>query len=61
MILRLLLILLILGAVYYLLKTFISTSDYKKCGKYDGMGYWIAMRGERDKCDICNGSGKALK
>lgn len=61
MIFRLILILIILGVLYYLLKTFITPSDYKKCGKCDGMGYWIAARGGRDKCDICRGSGKVLR
>ncbi|WP_344925731.1 hypothetical protein [Aquimarina addita] len=39
----------------------LGTTDFKKCGKCDGRGYWIAMRGERDKCDVCKGAGKVSR
>lgn len=58
---RLVFIVLIIGVLLYLVKVFMGNSNYKKCGKCEGKGYWIALRGEKNKCDACQGSGKILK
>ncbi|GAA4113675.1 hypothetical protein GCM10022393_12820 [Aquimarina addita] len=61
MIFRILLIVLVIGGIYLFVKNMLGTTDFKKCGKCDGRGYWIAMRGERDKCDVCKGAGKVSR
>jgi len=43
--------------VYFLLKKVLVPSDFKKCGKCEGKGYWIALRG-KESCDVCKGAGK---
>jgi DnaJ-class molecular chaperone len=58
---RFLLIAVVIGALLYLFKGFFFNSDYKKCGKCEGKGYWIALRGEKNKCDACQGSGKIIR
>lgn len=58
MIPRLLLLLLFIGGLYFIIKKSKGDPYFIKCGKCDGKGYWIAMRGEKDTCDNCNGSGK---
>ena len=47
----------LLVGLYYLLKKAFPPSDFKKCGKCEGKGYWLALRG-RESCDVCKGSGK---
>jgi len=32
--------------------------DPLTCRKCNGQGYWIATRGEKEKCNLCWGSGK---
>jgi hypothetical protein len=54
---RIALIFAVLAILYFLIKRVIPPSDYKKCGKCEGKGYWIALRG-RESCDACAGSGK---
>jgi DnaJ-class molecular chaperone len=61
MIFRLLIILLIVGLLVYLVKSMTGSSEYKRCQKCDGKGFWRGMRGEKDKCDVCKGSGKVLR
>lgn len=61
MIFRVLVILLIVGLAYYLIRTVTGNSEYKSYQKCNGQGYWKATRGEKDKCDVCEGSGKVLK
>ncbi|TSE06350.1 MULTISPECIES: hypothetical protein [Aquimarina] len=58
MIFRLLVIFLAIAGAYYIIRNVFGNSEYKSCKKCDGKGYWIAMRGEKDKCDICKGSGR---
>ncbi|MDB4292037.1 hypothetical protein N9954_01415 [Maribacter sp.] len=60
MIFRLIIIAIILAAVYHIFKS-TTGSQYKRCEKCDGKGYWRAIRGEKDKCDVCQGSGKTLR
>lgn len=57
---RFLIIVVIIAALFYVFKGFFS-SDYKKCHKCEGKGYWIALRGEKNTCDACQGSGKVLR
>ncbi len=51
---------LVLVGLYFLLRKLFPVSDYKKCGKCEGKGYWVALRG-RESCDACSGSGKVLR
>jgi len=44
----------------YLFKAFFTKSDYKKYGKCQRKGYYIALGGEKDKCDACQGSEKII-
>ncbi len=61
MVFRIVLIAMVVGICFYLYKQLYGNSTYKKCEKCDGKGYWRAMRGERDKCDICQGAGKVIR
>lgn len=61
MILRILFIIALMGIGYYLYRKLSNPSAYVNCGKCQGKGFWIAMRGEKEKCDVCMGSGKVLK
>ena len=54
----------IAGLVFYILRSIERggrKSEYIPCEKCDGKGYWIATKGEKDKCDRCKGSGKVLR
>ncbi len=46
--------------IYFLVKKLVTPSDYKRCGKCEGKGYWIALRG-RETCDVCKGAGRILR
>jgi len=59
-IVRLALIAIIIWGVVYFIKLLIPPSDFKKCGRCEGKGFWYAARG-KEKCDWCNGSGKLPK
>ncbi len=61
MIFRILITLLILGLGYYIIRMVTGNSEYKKCQKCAGKGYWKATRGEKDKCDVCQGAGKVSR
>ncbi|WP_138657305.1 hypothetical protein [Maribacter algarum] len=61
MIFRILMLLLIIGLAIFLIRMVSNTSEYKKCQKCDGKGYWRATKGEKDKCDVCQGAGKVLR
>ena len=47
----------LLVLAYFLLKRLFQPSDWKRCGKCEGKGYWIALRG-RETCDVCKGAGR---
>lgn len=53
--------LLILGGIvailYVILKSVIKPSEFVKCGRCEGKGFWYAARG-KETCDWCRGSGK---
>ena len=57
---RLVMIGVVLLIIYFLLKRLFVPSDFKKCGKCDGKGYWVALRG-RETCDVCRGAGRVPK
>lgn len=57
---RLLFFILALAVIYFLVRKFFPASDYKKCDKCEGKGYWVALRG-RESCDVCSGSGKVSR
>ncbi len=67
MIFRFLLVAAVIYGVWYLVKNVKPLKQLKavrhqldplKCRKCNGMGYWIATRGEKEKCNLCWGSGK---
>ncbi len=58
MIFRLIVIAAVIGLGYYI---FNYIQVHNKCQKCDGKGYWRAMRGEKEKCDMCKGTGKISK
>lgn len=41
--------------VKFVMKGFIAA----RCPRCDGEGTWAGMRGERNHCEQCNGTGKA--
>lgn len=57
LIFRLLFFLAVLAGLYYVLVRIFNPSDFVRCGRCDGKGYWYAARG-RETCDWCKGSGK---
>ncbi|WP_025743050.1 hypothetical protein [Aquimarina pacifica] len=67
MIFRILLLTAVVYGIFYLIKKVKPINKLKevrlkfdplKCRKCNGMGYWIATRGEKEKCNLCWGSGK---
>lgn len=57
MIFRILIFAIIIGVILYFIRAY-GNQEYRKCGKCEGRGYWKGLRGEKEKCDICKGSGK---
>ena len=58
MIIRIIFILTLLIAVIYLLRTLFSGAHSNVCANCEGEGYWKGIRGERNHCKVCDGSGK---
>jgi len=58
MIFRLLFFAILIGGGYFFIRKLLGNSDHRTCEKCDGKGYWRAMRGEKERCDLCEGSGK---
>jgi DnaJ-class molecular chaperone len=54
---RLLLISGLIAIVYLVVKSLVRPSDFIKCGRCEGKGFWYAARG-KETCDWCKGSGK---
>jgi len=52
---------LLIGVGYYIFQNVVGNSEYKSCEKCNGQVYWKATRVEKDKCDVCKGSGKVLR
>lgn len=57
MIIRALAILGGLALVYIIVKLASKPSEFRKCGRCEGKGFWYAARG-KETCDWCKGSGK---
>lgn len=45
------------GAAYFVLSKLLTPSEYVRCFRCEGKGFWLAARG-RETCDWCKGSGK---
>ncbi|MDX2303105.1 MAG: hypothetical protein NW226_09905 [Microscillaceae bacterium] len=54
---RLAVILGVIMLIIYVFRDFFPPSDFIRCGRCEGKGYWYAARG-RETCDWCKGSGK---
>ena len=54
---RVVLFLAIGAGIYFVLKMLLTPSDYIRCSRCDGKGFWLGARG-RETCDWCKGSGK---
>ena len=61
MMIRVFILLAVIGGAYYLYQKSQEKPPFIKCGKCEGKGYWIALRGGKDKCDNCGGSGKVAR
>jgi DnaJ-class molecular chaperone len=52
---------LVLGGIaaiaYFIITNILRPSDFIKCGRCEGKGFWYAARG-KETCDWCRGSGK---
>lgn len=46
-----------IALIYFLIKSFTKPSEFVKCGRCEGKGFWYAARG-KETCDWCRGSGK---
>ena len=53
---RLVIVVLVLGVVYYIVKAIFQPSNTSRCSRCDGKGFWYDARG-KEKCDWCKGSG----
>lgn len=58
---RVLIAIVFIACIYFIIKGLRNNSPFEKCRKCDGMGYWIATRGEKEKCNLCKGSGQVYK
>lgn len=58
MIIRILLVAALIGAVTYLVNSLFTPSEFIRCSKCEGKGYWRSTRGLKDTCDDCGGLGK---
>ncbi len=56
-IIRLVIGIAVLVFLYVILKKLFTPSDFKKCGRCEGKGFWYNARG-KEICDWCNGSGR---
>lgn len=57
LVIRLLLVVIVIGLAFYVIKSFLSQSDTVRCSRCDGKGFWYGARG-KEKCDWCKGSGR---
>ena len=44
-------------AAYFILSKLLTPSEYIRCSRCDGKGFWLAARG-KETCDWCKGSGR---
>ena len=54
-------VIVVVSVVFFLVKKFLLRAVSYKCTKCEGKGYWRATRGEKEKCDVCMGTGKVPK
>ena len=54
---RILVLIGLAAGVVYLLQKILAPSDFIKCGRCNGKGFWYGAR-EKEICDWCKGSGK---
>jgi hypothetical protein len=55
---RFLVLAIVIGALYFLLKQVYSRFNFNKCEYCKGEGYWQGIRGEKNHCKVCSGTGK---
>ena len=53
-------VVIIAGGAYFLITKVFLKTNFKACGKCEGQGFWRGVRGEKERCDNCGGSGKVL-
>lgn len=61
MIFRILLFAAVIGAVIYAVNLLLNPSEFVRCQKCKGKGYWLSTRGLKDTCDDCGGVGKVKR
>jgi DnaJ-class molecular chaperone len=57
LVVRLLLVVVVVGLAFFIIKSFLSTADTVRCSRCEGKGFWYGARG-KEKCDWCKGSGR---
>jgi DnaJ-class molecular chaperone len=57
LVVRLLLVVIVVGLAFFIIKSFLSTADAVRCSRCEGKGFWYGARG-KEKCDWCKGSGR---
>lgn len=57
MIVRLLLLAFIVGGLYFLVQKLLLSRNSNQCSYCEGLGYWKGLRGDRNNCKECNGTG----
>ena len=50
-------VLLVLGFIYFIFKGLLKPSEFIRCHRCEGKGFWYGTRGRED-CNLCKGSGK---
>ncbi len=48
----------ILGCSFIIFKAFMAFINRNVCSNCDGQGYWEGVRGEKNNCKMCSGTGK---
>ncbi len=56
---RIVIIIVVFGLLYLMRYAFIGLLKASNCKSCKGTGYWEGTRGERNRCDECNGTGKS--
>ncbi len=57
---RILGLLFVAGVLFFLFKQIYDNVNLgiNSCEYCDGKGHWLGTRGEKNRCKVCNGSGK---
>jgi len=56
LVVRLLLVVIVVGLAFFIIKSFLSPSNTVRCSRCEGKGFWYGARG-KEKCDWCKGAG----